>query len=55
MKKLPEYLFASLHFVAFRTLGIVHEAGYGICYPLHCSRTITVLNGTFFPAGIAWY
>ena len=56
---LPEYLFALLHFVASQTLGIVHEAGHGVCYLLHCPRMITVLGGTLFqwlfPAGVAWY
>ena len=59
IETLPEYLFALLHLVASQTLGIVHEAGHGVCYLLHCPQTITVLNGTLFqwlfPAGIAWY
>ena len=59
IETLPEYLFASLHFVASQTLGIVHEAGHGVCYFLHCPQMLTVLNGTLFqwlfPAGIAWY
>jgi len=59
IETLPQYLFALIHFAASQTLGIVHEAGHGVCYLLHCPRTITVLNGTLFqwlfPAGIAWY
>ena len=50
----------SLYFWIFnQTLGMVHEAGHGVCYILHCPKFITALNGTLFqvlfPLGIAWY
>jgi hypothetical protein len=56
---LLEWFFSLTHFVASQTLGIVHEAGHGICYLLRCPQGVTVFNGTLFqwafPAGIAWY
>jgi len=42
------YLFALYFFVCNQSLGIVHEAGHGICYLLGCPTFITVLNGTLF-------
>ncbi len=55
----PKFLFMLIHFVAGQTLGIVHEAGHGVCYILPCPRWIMVAMGTLFqwlfPAGIAWY
>lgn len=53
-------LIYSLYFFVFtQTLGIIHEAGHGVCYVLPCPEFITVLNGTlfqlFFPLGVAYY
>jgi len=50
----------NLYFFIFnQTLGIVHEAGHGVCYILSCPKFITVLNGTLFqllfPLGVALY
>lgn len=46
-------------FVIEQTLGIVHEAGHGVCYMLPCPKFIIVINGTIFqwlfPAGIGLY
>ena len=46
-------------FILSQTFGIVHEAGHGVCYILHCPEFITALNGTIFqvgfPLGIAYY
>jgi hypothetical protein len=46
-------------FVISQTLGVIHEAGHGVCYLLPCPGFITVLNGTLFqlafPFGIALY
>ena len=54
-----EYMFTLYHFVINQTIGIVHEAGHGVCYLLPCPTFMTVLNGTLFqwlfPFGIAWY
>lgn len=54
-----EYLFALYFFVCNQSLGIVHEAGHGICYLLGCPEFIMVLNGTLFqlafPAFAAYY
>jgi len=54
-----EYIFTLYHFVINQTIGIVHEAGHGVCYLLPCPTFIMVLNGTLFqwlfPMGIAWY
>ena len=55
----PKFLFMLIHFVAGQTLGIIHEAGHGVCYLLPCPQWITAAMGTvfqwLFPAGIAWY
>jgi hypothetical protein len=54
-----EYLFTLYFFICNQSLGIVHEAGHGICYFLHCPQFITALNGTLFqllfPAFIVFY
>jgi len=46
-------------FVSNQTLGMVHEAGHGVCYILPCPRFMMVINGTLFqvgfPLGIAYY
>ncbi len=56
---LLEHGFVLFQFVANQTLGIVHEAGHGVCYILPCPRWYMVANGTIFqlmfPAGISWY
>jgi len=54
-----EQLFALYFFICNQSLGIVHEAGHGICYLLGCPEFIMVLNGTLFqllfPAVIILY
>jgi hypothetical protein len=54
-----EYLFVLYFFVSNQTLGMVHEAGHGICYLLPCPQFITALNGTLFqvlfPALVGYY
>ncbi len=54
-----EYIFTLYHFVINQTIGIVHEAGHGVCYLLPCPTFMMVLNGTLFqwlfPFGVAWY
>ena len=56
---LLQMLFTLYFFVANQTLGIVHEAGHGICYILPCPEFITMANGTIFqllfPGLIAYY
>jgi len=46
-------------FIINQTLGMVHEAGHGVCYILSCPKFIMVINGTLFqiafPLGIAYY
>jgi len=53
------YLFILLHFIAQQSLGIVHEAGHGVCYILSCPTFITVSMGTIFqwlfPFWVFWY
>lgn len=53
------FLFNLYFFVANQALGIVHEAGHGVCYILHCPRFITAANGTIFqiafPFGVYLY
>ena len=53
------YFFTLFQFVSNQTLGIVHEAGHGVCYILPCPQWLTAANGTIFqllfPAGVAWY
>ncbi|WP_457608125.1 hypothetical protein [Nitratifractor sp.] len=52
-------LFVFYFFVVNQALGIVHEAGHGICYLLPCPTFLTVLAGTLFqwlfPLGVALY
>lgn len=54
-----QMIFTLYFFVANQTLGIVHEAGHGVCYILHCPEFITMANGTIFqvlfPALIGYY
>jgi len=54
-----EYLFTLYQFAINQTIGIVHEAGHGVCYLLPCPTFVMVLNGTlfqwFFPLGVAYY
>jgi hypothetical protein len=54
-----EYLFVLYQFAINQTIGIVHEAGHGICYLLPCPTFVMILNGTlfqwFFPLGVAYY
>jgi len=54
-----QQIFTLYFFIANQTLGIVHEAGHGICYILHCPEFITAANGTafqlLFPALIGYY
>ena len=45
---LIEYLFHLYFFVANQALGIVHEAGHGVCYILNCPMIIAIANGTIF-------
>lgn len=56
---LSQQLFTLYFFIANQTLGIVHEAGHGVCYILPCPEFIMVVNGTvfqlLFPAMIAYY
>ncbi len=54
-----EYIFMLYFFAINQTLGIVHEAGHGICNILPCPDIIAVANGTIFqlafPLGVAYY
>jgi hypothetical protein len=56
---LVQQIFTLYFFVASQTLGIVHEAGHGVCYILPCPEFFMVANGTIFqllfPAMIAYY
>ncbi|MEA3419060.1 MAG: hypothetical protein U9Q90_06630 [Campylobacterota bacterium] len=56
---LLQKIFTLYFFVANQTLGIVHEAGHGVCYILPCPEFIMVVNGTvfqlLFPAMIGYY
>jgi hypothetical protein len=45
---MTEQIFVLYFFVSNQTLGMVHEAGHGICYLLGCPEFIMVLNGTLF-------
>jgi hypothetical protein len=45
---MTEQIFVLYFFISNQTLGMVHEAGHGICYLLGCPEFITVLNGTLF-------
>lgn len=52
-------IFTLYFFIISQTLGIVHEAGHGVCYVLHCPEFVMVVNGTLFqllfPGLIAYY
>lgn len=54
-----QILFNLYFFITNNTLGMIHEAGHGVCYILPCPRFLMVLNGTIFqlgfPLGIAYY
>lgn len=54
-----EYIFVLYQFIITQTLGIVHEAGHGVCYILPCPKFLMVSMGTLFqwlfPLGIAYY
>jgi hypothetical protein len=56
---LLQMIFTLYFFVANQTLGIVHEAGHGVCYLLPCPEFLTMANGTIFqllfPGLIAYY
>ncbi len=41
-------LFSLYFFIINQTLGMVHEAGHGVCYILPCPEFLMVLNGTLF-------
>lgn len=53
------YVFYLYFFIINQTLGIVHEAGHGICYILPCPQFLVALNGTIFqlafPFGAGYY
>ena len=52
-------IFNLYFFIIDQTLGIVHEAGHGVCYILPCPEPLMVANGTIFqllfPSLIAYY
>lgn len=56
---LLEHLFILYQFIITQTLGIVHEAGHGVCYILPCPKFVMISMGTIFqwafPLGIALY
>ncbi len=56
---LLQMIFTLYFFVVNQTLGIVHEAGHGVCYLLPCPEFLTMANGTIFqllfPGLIAYY
>ena len=56
---ITQQIFTLYFFVTDQALGIVHEAGHGVCYILRCPAFITASNGTVFqiafPLGIAYY
>ncbi len=51
--------FKLFFFVANQTLGMIHEAGHGVCYLLPCPQWVMIAMGTIFqlafPLGVAWY
>ena len=54
-----EQIFILYQFIITQTLGIVHEAGHGVCYILPCPKFVMISMGTIFqwafPLGIAYY
>jgi hypothetical protein len=54
-----QQIFSLYFFISNQTLGMIHEAGHGICYILPCPEFFMVLNGTLFqvflPLGIGIY
>ena len=59
MNGVVKTIFYLYFFVINQTIGIIHEAGHGVCYIFHCPQFITALNGTIFqwavPLLIAFY
>jgi len=54
-----EQVFVLYQFIITQALGIVHEAGHGVCYILPCPKFVMISMGTIFqwafPLGIAFY
>lgn len=54
-----EYIFVLYQFIITQALGIIHEAGHGVCYILPCPKFVMISMGTIFqwafPLGIAYY
>ena len=48
VKSSDQLIFTLYNFIVNQTLGIVHEAGHGVCYILPCPEFFMVLNGTLF-------
>ncbi len=48
-------LFNLYFFIINQTLGIVHEAGHGVCYILPCPEFLTALNGTLFQLAFPFF
>ncbi len=48
MNGVVKTIFYLYFFVINQTIGIIHEAGHGVCYIFHCPQFITALNGTIF-------
>jgi len=48
---LMQYIFNLYFFIANQTLGMIHEAGHGVCYILPCPRFVMVINATVFQVG----
>lgn len=47
-----EYLFSLFFWIFNQTLGMIHEAGHGLCYILpDCPQFITAIMGTVFQIG----
>ncbi len=56
---IAQNLFYVYFFLFNQTIGIIHEAGHGVCYILPCPRWLGIANGTFFqllfPLGVGIY
>ena len=52
-------IFNLYFFIVNQTLGMIHEAGHGVCYILHCPQLQSIANGTIFqllfPTFVALY
>ena len=48
---LLQNIFNLYFFIVNQTLGIIHEAGHGVCYLLPCPEALMVANGTLFQVG----